>query len=174
MMAFSAPLGRPGQVLRAASCSFLDALAAYASSISARETYSIQLGAWESQNGSDQFIGDVPAIPPMPYELSIPLLMRVLEDARPPVVSVLAKTRFGLLRGKEQYSSDPYLATVLASAASELSEKPAQARPVSASAKRTTRVAVPTVEKSLARSLQKILGLSSSDMDNLGECDSFS
>nr|WGJ61594.1 polyketide synthase 1 [Sanghuangporus sanghuang] len=167
LSSISVPLGKPNQLLRVASYSFMDALAAYSSSISSRETYSVQLGSWESQNGSDQLVGDIPAIPQMSYELGIPLLVRTLEDARPPVVSILAKTRFGLLHGKEPYSSDPYFSSVLASAAPEESAIPGPKPAIVSSAKRTTKIAIPAVEKTLTRSLQKILGLSSSDVENL-------
>ncbi|KAL5514147.1 hypothetical protein ACEPAG_2235 [Sanghuangporus baumii] len=72
-----------------------------------------------------------------------------------------------LLHGREPHFSDPYFASVLASAVPEesalLSSKPA----IVASTKRITKIAIPAVEKILIRSLQKILGLSSSDVENL-------
>nr|AKE48477.1 putative water-soluble melanin synthase [Inonotus obliquus] len=167
LSSISVTIGKPGQLLRVASYSLLDAIAAFYSSVSPCDALSVQLGAWDSQNETERFIGDAPVIAPMSYEEGVPLLLKALEDARVPSVSILAKARFGYLRGKEPYSSDPYFESILSSAtpekAAELSPRPGSGT----SAKRSTKIAVPAVEKSLTRSLQKILGLSSSDVDNL-------
>lgn len=151
----------------------MDGLAAYRSSSSTGTSYSIQVGTWASQGNSEELVDDIAAIPGMSYGQGIPLLLTAFDGAQLPSVLVLAKTRFGLLRNKALYSSDPYFQSVLNSAVPEENVKSTPRVASSNGVRRPAKISVPTAEKFVASSLQKILGLTPSDVENLGKQTTF-
>lgn len=167
LSSISATLGKPANLSLIAVDAFMDGLAAYRSFISSRKSYSIQLGVWESQAASEQLVSGLAVAPAMTYDHGLPLLLTALEDSQLPTVSLLAKTRFGLLRSKELYSSDPYYASIINSATPEEATNSVPKANAASPTKRATQVAVPAVEKFLTGSLQNILGLTSDDVGNL-------
>ena len=147
----------------------MDELARYRSSVYPGSTYSVQIGAWESTNEAN----NSQEIDKISYDIGLPLLISTLKDTKLPVVSILAKLRFGALRGRGLYSSDPYFATVINSVSSQepVVAVKATAAPTTVTTSKvsgSSSIGVPSVQKFVSNSLRNILGLSSADMENLG------